>query len=350
VKLFVTLALTLSLCAPAFAATVDPKIDRAVHDLLPVCADATVKYEELSVKLPARFTGNLVTIESPRHTCEGSLAAVVAPSGALFLGSPWPLSYEEGKTIEEKLKTFAWRNLHESMSPTVDRTRNAEGLYAATLNQVTTSGRLPLKGYVDPDGIVFFFGSFRPANTDARASRAKLFDTFVANAPAKGAAKPAVTIMEFSDFQCPSCQRASGYVDAILEKHADKVRYVRYDLPLSGHSWAFSAALAGRAIYRQKPELFWEYKKQVYSNQADFSPFTFSDWARGFAKDNELDLARYDADLESSELKNELLSGAGTALSNDVRATPTYIVNGALVEAGDAGSALAAYVEKLLTK
>lgn len=349
-KLFLPLALTLVVCSPAFAIEVDPKLDRAVHELMPVCPDATVAYEELLVKLPPRFIGALVTIKSERHSCDASLAGIVAPSGALFLGTPWPLTDEEGKTLEDKLKNFTWRNLRENMTATIDRTRNADGLFAVTMNQTTTSGKLPMQGFVDPEGLVFFFGRFRPRGEDPRTARLKVFDTFSAHAPTKGASTPTVTILEFSDFQCPSCQRAAGYVDPILEKHGDKVRYIRYDLPLSGHNWAFSAALAGRAIHRQKPELFWEYKKQVYANQGSFNPFTFWDWARGFAKDNELDLARYDADLESAELKNELLAGAGTALTNDIRATPSYMVNGALVDAGDNGSELAAYVEKMLAK
>jgi hypothetical protein len=350
VKILLTLTLTLLVCAPVFAVDVDPKLDRAVRDLMPVCDDATIKYEDLPVKLPARFNGAMVMIESASHACEGSYAAVLAPSGAVFIGSPWPIANEEGASIEEKLKNFTWRNMHETMAATIDRTRNSDGLFPVTLNQITSNGKLPLAGFVDPEGQVFFFGRFRPRGEEVRASRSKVFDAFTANAPTKGAANAPVTIVEFSDFQCPSCQRAAGYIDPILKKHGEKVRYIRYDLPLSGHNWAFGAALAGRAIYRQKPDLFWEYKKQVYDNQSNFSPFTFWDWARGFAKDNELDLAKYDADLESAEIKGEILNAAGAALTNDIRATPSYVINGAIVDAGAEGKGLAEYVDKLLAK
>lgn len=350
VKILLTLALTLLLCAPVFAIDVDPKLDRAVRDLMPVCSDAVVTYGEYAMKLPARFTGALVTIESASHSCDSSFVAVLAPSGAIFTGGPWPIANEEGQSVEEKLKNFTWRNMHETMTATIDRTRNADGLFPVTLHQITSNGKLPFAGFVDAEGQVFFFGRFRPKGEDVRASRWKVFETFAATAPTKGAANPAVTIVEFSDFQCPSCQRAAGYVDPILKKHGDKVRYIRYDLPLTGHNWAFGAALAGRAIYRQRPDLFWEYKKQVYDNQSNFSPFTFWDWARGFAKDNELDLAKYDADLESAEIKAEILNAAGTALTNDIRATPSYLINGAIVDAGTEGKGLAEYVEKLLAK
>ena len=116
------------------------------------------------------------------------------------------------------------------------------------------------------------------------------------------------------------------------------------------HPWAFPAAVAGRAIYRQKPDLFWQYKEQVYANQEKLNTFTIDDFARGFAQDHDLDLKKYDADVSSPELQSAILAGAGTALSNDIRATPTYLVNGTNVDAGTDGKALEAYVANLLKK
>jgi len=236
------------------------------------------------------------------------------------------------------------------MDVTVDRKATEDGLWPATLTQTTEAGKVPLRGFVDQQGKTFFFGAFRRLSGDMLAQRTKAFDDYVADSPAKGASKPAVTIMEFSDFQCPSCKRSSGYVDAILKTHGDQVRYIRYDLPLAGHPWAFAAALSGRAIYRQKPDLFWEYKHAVYENQENLNAFMIWDWARGWAEDHELDMKKFDADLADQKIRTQLLEGAGVAFSNDVRATPTYFVNGAQVDAGDEGKALAAYVDKLLTK
>lgn len=344
------LAFSLLVCAPLIAADVDPKLDRAVRDSLPVCADAKVTYGDVPLSLPPRFKATLVEVGSPSHTCEGQYVAITSSAGSFFLGSPWPIADEEGATIEDKLKNFTWRNMREAMTATIERKHNADGLFPVTLAQATENGTMPVRGFVDPEGKVFFFGSFRPMNVDARTARMKTFEPYLANSPAKGAEKAKVTIVEFSDFQCPSCARAANYVDPILAKHGDSVRYVRFDMPLTGHAWAFPAALAGRAIYRQKPELFWEYKKQVYANQAQLNPFSFWDFARGFAEDHELDLKKYDADLESQELKNQILAGAGLALSTDIRATPSYLVNGAIVSAGTEGKDLAAYVESQLTK
>lgn len=339
------------LALPLFAVDVDPKLDAAVRAALPVCSDGTVRYEALQLELPKGFKGVVVRVDSPSGECATQLAAVLSPAGEYFLGSPWPIANEPGDTIEEKLKSFTWRNMRENMAPVVDRSKpSASGLFPATLTQTTEAGQMPLVGEVDRDGKMFFFGHFRPASGDIRAARSKAFDAFVANAPSRGNANAAVTILEFSDFQCPACKHATGWVDPIIAKHGAKVRHVRYDLPLTGHAWAFPAALAGRAIYRQQPDLFWDYKKQVYENQATMNAFTFWDWARSYAEDHDLDLQRYDADLANQELRNEILRGAGVALTNDVRATPSYIVNGAVVDAGHDGKALAAYVDSLIAK
>jgi protein-disulfide isomerase len=341
----------LFLCLPLFAIDVAPNVDKAIRDALPVCGDAKLTYEEYPAKLPAGFKGAVVKQTSSRPSCEAELVAVTSQTGGLFLGAPWSLENEEGATIEEKLKSFTWRNLQELMVPVVDRSSPTEdGLLKVTLTQTTEAGPLPMQGLVDPQGRFFFFGAFRRMKDSQSAQRIKSLDAYLTGSPAKGASKPAVTIVEFSDFQCPSCKRSSGYVDPIVTKYPESVRYVRYDLPLTGHPWAFPAALAGRAIYRQKPDLFWEFKHDVYESQADLNAFMFWDWARAWAEDHDVDLAKYDADLASADLKKLILEGAGAAFSNDVRATPTYMVNGTMVDPGADAKDLGAYVEKLLAK
>jgi len=351
VKRLLLLTTTLLVCSSAFAIDVDPKLDRTVRDALPICSDAKISYDEMSFKLPARLNGAMVRVESERPSCQGMYAAISSPTGGFYLGMPMFIGQEEGKTPEEKLKSFFWRNMQMNATAVIDRSKATDdGLLGVTVYQATENGKMPLEGEMDLQGTTFFFGHFRHLTNGVRAQRLKNFEPFFAHLPAKGAANAPVTIVEFSDFECPSCRRASGYLDPILAKHGDKVRYIRFDLPLTMHPWAFGAALAGRAIHRQKPEAFWEYKKQVYANQDSLTSFTFWDFARGFAQDHELDLKQYDGDLQNEEIRSEILRGAGFALSNEVRATPTYLVNGAVVDTGDEGKGLAAYVDQLLAK
>lgn len=357
--------LTISILALAMAASLfaaeekspfaGTRAEKLIKDNLPICSvDAKVKEVKLQHKLPYNMVGSVVQIESDRNPCTGQWVTIMTNEGGFFMGIPWFLdgekttADEKPKTLEEKLKDYAWNMTQQNATPIIDRTKTRDGLYRVTLEETTEAGKMPLLGEIDPAGTVFFIGHFLPLSGDIREERLKRFEPYLSEAPATGSAKPVVTVIEFSDFECPSCQRASGFMKPIMEKYSDKVRYIRYDLPLvSMHPWAFSAAVAGRAIYKQKPELFWTYKEQIYKNQESLSAFTIDDFARGFAQDHDLNMKQYDADLKDPAMRETLLKGVGAAFSNDVRATPTYVVNGVTVDAGD-GKALETYVASQL--
>lgn len=326
--------------------------DQQIRHALPVCSEeATVTTVGLQHKLPPNLLGNVVRMESKRPACAGQWVALTSTEGGFYIGMPWFLDGIEGATLEEKLKAFTWSAMKESWTAAVERTKTREGFFPVTIAETTERGKLPFKGLIDPTGSMFFFGSFTPLNSDIRTERVKALEPFLHLSPAQGAAAAPVTVIEFSDFECPSCQHAAGFLKLILTKYGDHVRYIRYDLPLvQMHPWALTAAIAGRAIYHQKPEVFWQYKEQIYANQENLTAFTIDQFARNFAKDHDLDMAKYDAEVGSDALREEVITGAGTALSNDVRATPTYMVNGTFVDPGTDGKALESYVAGLLKK
>jgi protein-disulfide isomerase len=295
---------------------------------------------------------SVIRTDSEHTTCKGQFLSIVSQGGDHYFGMPWFLDEQEKlPSIEEKLKDFTWKALQTPFEVRIDHNRTRDGLYPVHLVQVYEAGKVPLDGEIDPEGKAFFMGHFTSLDTDATEDRLRSFAPYVAKAPTEGASTPKVTIIEFSDFECPSCKTASGFLDPILKKYPGQVKYVRYDLPLlMMHPWAFSAAVAGRAIYRQKPEVFWEYKKQVYSNQDKLGTFTIDDFARNFAQDHDLDLKKYDADLASPEVRADILNGIGVAFSNNILGTPTYVVNGRMVDAGTGGAGLDAYVAKVIGK
>lgn len=354
--LFATAALAAATPAdtpkPAAAPAAVTKVDPLVKDALPVCSDEVkITTAEMVHKLPPNMTGKVYQVDSERQACQGQYVSIYSREGGFYLGIPWFLDDAEGDTVEARLKDFTWKHMQETFEPIVDHTPTRDGLYRVQLLQTTERGKLPLEGEIDAQGKVFFLGHFRPVNEGIPASRLKAFEPFLASSPTTGAAKPVVTVIEFSDFECPSCQHAAGYLKPILAKYGDKVRYIRYDLPLlNAHPWAFAAAVAGRAIYRQKPEVFWDYKKTIYDNQEKLNAFLIDEFARGFAQDHDLDIAKYDADVASDAIKSQILKGIGTAFSNDIRATPSYLINGALVDAGKDGAKLEEYVAGLLKK
>ena len=338
-----------ALAAVTAAAAPDEKF---VRQTLPVCPEMKVTLQPFEHKMPSGMSASVVTVDSSRNACDGQYLAVTTSGGNLYVGAPWFLSEESGATIEEKVKNFAWNRMQSNVTAVIDREHPREpGLFPITIHQTVEAGKFPLEGFVDREGKIILLGKLYSTSGDPAAVRVKALQPFIANAPARGAEKATVTVVEFSDFQCPSCKYASHVGESIVAKYGDSVRYVRYDVPLvQSHPWALGAAMAGRAIHRQKPELFWEFKKAVYEKQDTLSAFTFYDFARAWAEDHDLDVGRYDSDMGSQEIRTELLNGLGAAFSNDVRATPTYMVNGVFVDPGNEAKALDEYVAGLIKK
>ena len=162
-------ACALLVSSTALAVEVDPKLDRMVRESLPVCNGGNVTFEEMPVRLPPRFKGVLVKVESANHHCDFQMGGVLSPSGALYLGMPWTISNEEGKNPVERLKAFVWRNFQMNATPVVDSKVTADGLYRVTLMQTTEHGKLPLEGMLDAEGRMFFFGQFRSGDEDRKS-------------------------------------------------------------------------------------------------------------------------------------------------------------------------------------
>lgn len=145
--------------------------------------------------------------------------------------------------------------------------------------------------------------------------------------PTWGNAKAPVTIVEFSDFQCPFCARAVPTLDRIKQEYGpDKVRLVFHHLPLPNHNRALPASLAASCANEQGK--FWEMHNLLFENQAKLEDSDLKD----YAKKLELDAAKfaecYDkkAHLEKVEMSKKEGEKAG------ISATPSFVINGTLLQ------------------
>jgi protein-disulfide isomerase len=163
----------------------------------------------------------------------------------------------------------------------------------------------------------------------ARAARAeedydKTYTIAVAGSPVRGKLDAPVTIVEFSDFQCPFCAKSNPIVAGVLKKYPDKVNYVYKQFPLAFHAAARPAALASLAAQEQGK--FWEMHDVLFANQATLDASKLEE----FAKQAGLDVARFKRDLEAKKADYEKRIDAELALgqSVDVRGTPALYVGG----------------------
>jgi protein-disulfide isomerase len=143
--------------------------------------------------------------------------------------------------------------------------------------------------------------------------------------PAFGPANAKVTVVEFSDFQCPYCGKAASVVDQIKEKYSERVRFVFRQFPLPMHENARGAAEAALAANAQGK--FWEFHDKLFQNQTQLT----RSGLEGFAKDTGLNLAEFKKALDAKTYAADVDSDVKLGESVAVQGTPTMFINGARV-------------------
>ena len=140
--------------------------------------------------------------------------------------------------------------------------------------------------------------------------------------PAKGGEKAAVTIVEFTDFQCPSCAQVQPVLDRLVAEYGGRVRLVARDYPLPQHAEAFKAAEAAEAAREQGK--YWEYAAKLFGNQSALGVESL----KRYATELGLDRAKFDAALDgakfTAQVRRDLLEGQRVG----VNGTPSLFING----------------------
>lgn len=141
-----------------------------------------------------------------------------------------------------------------------------------------------------------------------------------------------VTLIEYSDFQCPACKTYYPLIRRLSEELGDELRIVYRHLPLvSIHKNAIESAKAAEAAGRQ--EKFWEMHDKLFEKQDDWSDDSNpEDKFESYAVELELDLEKFKSDYESSEVENDVNSDLTAANSLRLNSTPSFILNGRKIE------------------
>ena len=146
-----------------------------------------------------------------------------------------------------------------------------------------------------------------------------------ADAPSLGPSSAPVTIVEFSDYQCPYCRRAQPAIDQLLSHYGDKVRFVHRDFPLDNHPRAVPSARAARCAGEQ--DRFWEYHRDLLTAPGDLGDPDLKARAARVG----LDAERFSTCLSSDRHENVVRQGLQDGFQASVSATPTFFINGRMV-------------------
>ena len=163
--------------------------------------------------------------------------------------------------------------------------------------------------------------------------------------PVLGSAKAAVTVIEFSDFQCPFCQRVMPTLKQLRETYGDRVRIVWKDFPLTSiHPQAFKAAEAGQCAREQGK--FWEYHDRLFQNQQALQP----EFLKKYAADTGLDAAKFNTCLDTAKYAERVQAQMGVGNQLGVSSTPSVFVNGRMVSGAQPYETFAAIIDEELER
>lgn len=146
--------------------------------------------------------------------------------------------------------------------------------------------------------------------------------TSAPDAPSFGPADAKVTIVEFSDFQCPFCTRAANAAHQIKEKYGDRVRFVFRQFPLDFHQNAHVAAEASLAAHAQGK--FWELHDKMFADQSKLDRASLEQ----VAKDIGLDVAKFKKALDEKTFAGAVDADVKLGQGVSVDGTPTMFLNG----------------------
>ena len=175
------------------------------------------------------------------------------------------------------------------------------------------------------EATVAFADQLRRASTlqiNLTAPESPAFTIATDDQPVKGNPNASVTIVEFTDFECPSCARQLPVLEKIVNEFGDRVRLVVRDFPLSQHANARKAAEAAEAAREQGK--YWEYVTVLFRNQSALGV----EKLKQYATEVGLDRARFDASFDSGKFAEKVQRDVMEAHKLGVNGTPALYING----------------------
>lgn len=154
-----------------------------------------------------------------------------------------------------------------------------------------------------------------------------MFEVNVGDAPFKGGSDAKVTIVEFSDFQCPFCSKGAQVLSAIEKKYGNKVKIAFKHYPLPFHAQARVAAEASMCANEQDSKLFWKMHDAMFADQSKLD----KDNLMATAKKAGVKEAEFKACLEAGKYKAKVDANVAEGAAIGIKSTPTFFINGKLI-------------------
>ncbi|MFN8628060.1 MAG: thioredoxin domain-containing protein [Candidatus Binatia bacterium] len=243
-----------------------------------------------------------------------------------------PPSDAEKRTIDERIQGYFKKvaNVPANVTLKVIDLTPAElpGMLKANLEATSGANTQKVPLLVSRDGRYFVQGQLVDLTVDP--FKAVMEKINLKDQPMRGNPEAKVTIVEYSDFQCPFCSRAYTTVEnQVMKEYGDRVRLVYKNFPLSNiHPWAESAALATACARKQNPAGFWKLYDFFFQNQQALTVENIKEKADGVIKEAGLDVTAFDTCFDNKAALDLVKADEEEANALGVRSTPTFFING----------------------
>ena len=259
------------------------------------------------------------------HACaqQPQATAAPAPSGQL------PIQ----KTVEAYLRNLYAFGADTDVRASVPKDIGVDGLQEVDVEVKIGENQQTGKVYVTKDGKYMFRGELSELAKDPLAENRAGLQT--KDSPSLGPANAPVTLVEFSDFECPVCRSLHDALRGLLPNYP-QLRVVFKDYPLEQiHPWARTAALAGRCAYQQAPAAFWKMYDLIYDSQDVISAENAWGKMTDFAAQSGLNADAFKACMASPEAGAAVDASRANGVQLEVGSTPTMFVNGRRIVGAD---------------
>ena len=251
------------------------------------------------------------------------------------------------KTIEAYLRNLYAFGSDVQLTVTDPKDSAVPGLLETQVSVKVGESNEDAKFYVSKDGKFLVRGDVLELAKDPLAANRAVID--LKDAPSTGDPKATVTVVEYSDFECPVCRSLHDLMRGIMQNYP-QVRVVFKDYPIEVlHPWARTAAIAGRCAYSQNPAAFWKMYDLIYDNQDIISAENAWMKVSDFAGQIGLNADTFRACMASPEAGAAVDASRVNGQKLDVNSTPTIFVNGRRIVGAD-GRSIEQFIQYELAK
>ena len=278
--------------------------------------------------LAGLLLSGIAIAQTPSAPPAKSAAKAAAPSPAG--GSSTALPTED--TVDSFLFQMFGYDPTVTWKVTEIRPSEVPGLAEVSVVLTNPQGSNPNRLLVSADGKHAITGDILPFGAkpfdDARAKLEK-----GVNGPAQGPAKASVTIVEFSDMQCPHCQTAAPTIDQLIALEPE-AHFVFQNFPLPAHNWAEKAAGYVECVGRASNDAVWKFIRKTFDEQANITESNADEKLKAIATASGANADEIAACAAKPDTKARIEASVALGKSVGVNATPTLFINGRNVPGG----------------